>query len=1795
MTDAYFLRRLGTPLKIARVREVLSCSDIPARSGSLATRIYRGASTSAPTDIQIADLQCLRVLQILRGHVQRLQWDADRMASFHQYRHRTHPHPNHRFLSFELDTARQSTLHGDPSPQMPLRHPDTRHRSTMRQQRVPAPARSRFDWNVHWSAAAASEVLLALSPIETGSSLRESCPSVPRSAPLQADAALILFKLTPLRRCITDRCYGAPAPAPIPCSRDLHDRKIASSSPPSHCAASPASHRLRLSLQGHAAMTCRASDSNVRLLALQLKHARRLARALAHVDTHLSARRAHCGTSAVQDHRTPPVRYVVLEQILRGTTSLRPRPLPVLPLCDLPPCRGIVPRLPRLFALQLAKAHMPISIFSDDVARRFNRVFARRATMSVQRPPYRLNSPAVGCYFRTHKSRLEAFVDQVTRPSSVGASRCVTPRARCEPRSHLSSSQVAVVAPTCSMTRPLQLRSTPLHVHLVSSDTPLASSTVLSPYAPSRGRAWTHFAAGSPKPIEAAATVIVVAQLPKSSCSRGCGWGALDARAAADNQDRLDLRFGRDRRDADLLDTHHDRRSSDSANLALAVLPFVLQKLASAPILLSLIWSRQQTPQQRMTLTYLNGMDPFTARVHGLRALSIARRPRPYRRPIHYSNLFPSCDSHSAAQAVFFSTFHGPNPNPSCIPKYIALTSHARLVLWLCMLVLALALTVPSDTVNRKCIRKHRIRSGDEGRNVPVAGGGSAAPTCAAAEGVSVLLRSIRSSILFAPPHPSELRALSRLEIAGMLESPVDIPKPCGEPGTPGSPSETQKLINTIKASFAELRETSNEQSNSLKAALERLSMAIEVFKGQPQSSDKKTAFWTAYKTLADEFDKEFLRKYGNDLDTSLIFAGLFSAVSSAFIIQIQPEFQPDPNATTEALLLILIQNITGPLPGMQIPPQIGPPTTVVLAQSLLYFSLFSTLLAALLAVLGKQWLLHYDSVGERGTIEERGLERQRKFDGLRRWKFDLIMQIFPLLLQVSLLLFAAALSVYLWTINRVIAGIVLGLTALGLVLYTLMVVSALAAPDSPFQTSLTALLRVVMKLVPLQLLQKFGAVTLCHSLSLIRSTTSVFTKPIYPLLPRFILRKSCPRYIFDEIPEPSSQVPAVVWALETSTDPRLVETAAAMVPDLQWPVDLDLRPSLRRLSDIFNGCFDGPAVREGMNDRATSCMKAFGLLEMVTERLDGWSGQWTFPYLDVSRAEPELRSMVKFFRAPRTKDMRVSAAITQWTLRFIGSRWTAQIDIRTVLARFCPDGTSPSNTSLFADFLFSVNSFFMPPMAPRDLSLMDKSKYGVSLLTILCENLAKYLRESSSSYHSDAPARIFVATRIVHRIAEFKFDLASFQHRSFKYEHRAHLFFDYNRLRHAVYHLCASPGLEQSTITSLLPFVRFQPDTPPTFVIYSPATFPLAFDSLDDVSWVYSSLEQLYNSTPKNVAAIGDLVQALFLYRHRRNKPSPTALRAILSIITSGVGDPADSTQTLKYLAFRVLSSADHWFQDDELGPVLQEHAVWAMLGAVRLSALTQDITIHYISLGDKLSQLPQWKPVIAQDLTGWLSHLGSLLDVEGTELEPTQKLFGNVLSRVWGPHAAEHQYFGEEKLLVMVFGALTNALHQLNSSTTWDMHHVILLAQWTIVSVFHARMCHFRTRQLHMFDLFRVTMVRLGDTLARSAEMANAAATAEGLDGNQDLKDVLTSAAKLLSKLGSTINDELSVPTSGRVDYDYGMHWGRIREGLNRDLDSLRQLVRNTPLASSGDSSDSSWKGSDYCNPHLFGTGGM
>ncbi|KAF9644096.1 hypothetical protein BDM02DRAFT_3080679, partial [Thelephora ganbajun] len=122
---------------------------------------------------------------------------------------------------------------------------------------------------------------------------------------------------------------------------------------------------------------------------------------------------------------------------------------------------------------------------------------------------------------------------------------------------------------------------------------------------------------------------------------------------------------------------------------------------------------------------------------------------------------------------------------------------------------------------------------------------------------------------------------------------------------------------------------------------------------------DHRATFYEHYREEAEEYDKEFMNKHDEDLNTTLLFAGLFSAVASAFIIQVQSQLQPDPNQETAALLRVLIHKIDNTTFGGDAPvlPQwTGPPRTIVQVQTILYASLSASLLSALLAMLGKQW-----------------------------------------------------------------------------------------------------------------------------------------------------------------------------------------------------------------------------------------------------------------------------------------------------------------------------------------------------------------------------------------------------------------------------------------------------------------------------------------------------------------------------------------------------------------------------------------------------------------------------------------------------------------------------------------------------------------------------------------------------------------------------------------------------------------------------------------------------------------------
>ena len=166
----------------------------------------------------------------------------------------------------------------------------------------------------------------------------------------------------------------------------------------------------------------------------------------------------------------------------------------------------------------------------------------------------------------------------------------------------------------------------------------------------------------------------------------------------------------------------------------------------------------------------------------------------------------------------------------------------------------------------------------------------------------------------------------------------------------------------------------------------------------------------------------------------------------------------PNPSHTTNVLLMQLIHANGG---GVTVADPIVPPRIVVWSQPLAYASLSLSLLGAFGAVLGKQWLAYYKLTRfGHGSLEERGIRRQNKLQGLEVWHLDAVLQSFPVLLQISLLIFAVALSGYVWTQEAATSGIVIAVTATGVLFYLFIVYASLLSPDCPFQTPVSSIIR---------------------------------------------------------------------------------------------------------------------------------------------------------------------------------------------------------------------------------------------------------------------------------------------------------------------------------------------------------------------------------------------------------------------------------------------------------------------------------------------------------------------------------------------------------------------------------------------------------------------------------------------------------------------------------------------------------------------------------------------------------------
>lgn len=283
------------------------------------------------------------------------------------------------------------------------------------------------------------------------------------------------------------------------------------------------------------------------------------------------------------------------------------------------------------------------------------------------------------------------------------------------------------------------------------------------------------------------------------------------------------------------------------------------------------------------------------------------------------------------------------------------------------------------------------------------------------------------------------------------------------------------------------------------------------------------------------------------------------------------------------------------------------PPPGIVTTQSLLYASLATSLFAAYLATLGKQWISWYLR-NRGGSVADKSRDRQRKLDGLEDWYFHIIIESLPVMLQFALLLLGCALSQYLWTVSRTVAGVAIATTLLGAVTYICFTIAATLFYNCPYQTPASLIIRhltprrhsqhlscpipvVRSPGSPLKELRQFlrclrlrirSAATRC----LCRTVQVLPEVPDVPLAVVVLPDRIFEETLLDWISQADTR--CVAWVLHTTTDNDMIFSTVRFAADHIWYPETPSTRSPQILTDLLFECLLDRRVVPGKAERAS-------------------------------------------------------------------------------------------------------------------------------------------------------------------------------------------------------------------------------------------------------------------------------------------------------------------------------------------------------------------------------------------------------------------------------------------------------------------------------------------------------------------------------------------------------------------------------------------------------------------------------
>jgi len=206
-------------------------------------------------------------------------------------------------------------------------------------------------------------------------------------------------------------------------------------------------------------------------------------------------------------------------------------------------------------------------------------------------------------------------------------------------------------------------------------------------------------------------------------------------------------------------------------------------------------------------------------------------------------------------------------------------------------------------------------------------------------------------------------------------------------------------------------------------------------------------------------------RRWKEEIDTILVFSGLFSAVLTSFNVVLYPALSPNPPVD---LSVRILAHMSAQLDTMSsnndaIPPtwahQLSEsaddiPAFVVWINTFWFASLILSLCTASIALVVRQWLNRFASPWVTSDPFENAYIHHLRYNrGLLPWRVPTILGLLPILMQLALVLFLAGIVILLWTLNAAVAGIATALAALLVLFLVATIVAPAFGPTCPYKS----------------------------------------------------------------------------------------------------------------------------------------------------------------------------------------------------------------------------------------------------------------------------------------------------------------------------------------------------------------------------------------------------------------------------------------------------------------------------------------------------------------------------------------------------------------------------------------------------------------------------------------------------------------------------------------------------------------------------------------------------------------------